>query len=359
MISYHGPVIGVVAAFEPDFPFGANFYGRVQPTITATVPPSTAVRFAALTFGLQLFGGNFALGNFRLAPMAEIEGTGTVASNDYRHTQVRFAVGLRVRLETPPPSSTLPQTGPGRVKGKVLSAGAGLSGAMVEASGGRPVRTDPAGEFELREVGPGKVKVRATADGHKPAEQELDVPPGGEVEVSLTLERPSGPGTIRGLVKSDKPDAPIEGAEVFLEGKSSGRTAADGSFTLEKAGPGPVKVAIKAKGFKDGEEVVQVPPEAEAQVTVVLLKQGERAPATIRGLVKSATSGKPVKATVKISEVNMNVPVKADGRFVVQVPGGKYTLSIEANGYIPQTKTVEVADGDQAIFHCDLQPAAR
>jgi hypothetical protein len=26
---------------------------------------------------------------------------------------------------------------------------------------------------------------------------------------------------------------------------------------------------------------------------------------------------------------------------------------------VTQVKTVEVADGDQAIFHCDLQPAGR
>ena len=94
------------------------------------------------------------------------------------------------------------------------------------------------------------------------------------------------------------------------------------------------------------------------QRNLTLLKQGERAPATIRGLVKSA-AGKPVKAQVRISEVSLNVPVKADGRFVVQVPGGKYTLTIEAAGYVTQVKTVEVADGDQAIFHCDLQPAGR
>ena len=101
-----------------------------------------------------------------------------------------------------------------------------------------------------------------------------------------------------------------------------------------------------------------MPPEGEASLSFTLVKAGERQMATIRGLVKSAI-GKPVKGTVKVSDVNLTVPVKADGRFVVQVPGGKYTLTIEAAGYVTQVKTVEVADGDQAIFHCDLQPAGR
>ncbi len=41
----------------------------------------------------------------------------------------------------------------------------------------------------------------------------------------------------------------------------------------------------------------------------------------------------------------------------MKVPGGKYQVRIEARGYVPQTKTVEVADGDQAIFNIDMHPA--
>jgi hypothetical protein len=102
-----------------------------------------------------------------------------------------------------------------------------------------------------------------------------------------------------------------------------------------------------------------VPAESEAVVNFALPKAGEKALATIRGLIVRAVSGKPVKANVRINELNLNVQVKPDGRFVVQVPGGKYTLVIDAPGFVSQAKAVEVADGDQAIFHCDLQPVSR
>jgi hypothetical protein len=37
------------------------------------------------------------------------------------------------------------------------------------------------------------------------------------------------------------------------------------------------------------------------------------------------------------------------------VPSGKYTLVIEARGFLTQTKSVDVSPGDQAIFHAELE----
>lgn len=62
-----------------------------------------------------------------------------------------------------------------------------------------------------------------------------------------------------------------------------------------------------------------------------------------------------MKATVRVVELKLKLPVKPDGRFSADVPSGKYTLIIEARGYLTQTKTVEVSGGDQAIFHAELE----
>jgi hypothetical protein len=62
-----------------------------------------------------------------------------------------------------------------------------------------------------------------------------------------------------------------------------------------------------------------------------------------------------VKATVRVVELKVKLAVKADGRFTADVPSGKYTLVIEAKGYVTQTKTVVVSGGDQAIFHTELE----
>ena len=62
---------------------------------------------------------------------------------------------------------------------------------------------------------------------------------------------------------------------------------------------------------------------------------------------------------MKIAEASISVKAGDDGRFLISLPGGKYTMTIEAPGYESQSRVVEVADGDQAIFHCDLQPRIR
>jgi hypothetical protein len=358
-VGYIGPTLGLNLALESEGRVSGMFYAR------GAFNFGTSTAMLAFIGGAQLYLGDLKLGSTVHGAIAlgyELVITGSLDNpQSFVQFQNRLTLGLRYRSEPERIVTELTPQLNGVLKGRVVADGAGVAHAEVEA-GGQQVQTDPAGEFTVRGI-EGSVHVKAVAGGFKPAEQDVTVPHDGEATVTLTLVKPTGPGTIKGVVKSDakadKPDSPIEGAEVTAEGRPMVKTAADGSFTVEKAGPGPVKVNVKAKGFAPGEEIVQVPAESEAVVNFALAKQGERAPATIRGLIVRAATGKPVKATVRINELNLNVQVKPDGRFVVQVPGGKYTVVIEAPGFVSQAKPVEVADGDQAIFHCELQPVGR
>jgi len=360
-MGWHGPHVGFAVAFEPDGPIGGQLFGRFGLGLggNRTITPSNA------SAGFQLFFGNLVVGNLHGAVLLEAELIGARGGTDasgqednFNQLQLRGALGLRVRHQEPPPPAAVPRAaGTGSIRGRVQFAGTGVAGASVTAGTLPLVKSGPGGDFELPKVPPGNYTVRATADGYKPVEAPVVVKAGDETDVSLNLTRPSGPGRIKGVVKGEK-DAPIEGAEVALEGKAPVKTGADGSYTLEGAGPGVTKVTVKAKGYKDSDDAAQVPPEGVATLDFTLVKQGEKLMATIRGSVQAA-SGRKIKGTVKISDVNLTIPIKGDGRFVVQVPGGKYTLTIEAAGYVTQVKTVEVADGDQAIFHADLQPAGR
>jgi hypothetical protein len=76
----------------------------------------------------------------------------------------------------------------------------------------------------------------------------------------------------------------------------------------------------------------------------------------VRGQVRSARGGKPVRAQLEIRESKQAISADETGAFSVQLPGGKYTVRIAAPGFITQTKTVIVRDGDQAIFNVDLSP---
>lgn len=355
-LGWHGPSVGFAVALEPDAPIGGQLFGRFMPGfgIGSRINP---LSFSA---GLQVHFLNIALtGEMRFALLVEGEvigsGGGSSTGESFNQLQVRAALGARIRHQSPtPPPDVRGGATTGRIRGRVVAGGVGLSGATVSSASLPPATSGADGAFELDAVPAGTYVLKAVLAGYKPLEQTVDVKVGDEAQVDFELTRPTGPGRIRGVVKNDK-GAAVADAEVTAAGRAAVKTAADGSYTVDGAGPGPVTVSVKAKGFKPAEDAAQVPPEGVATLDFALVPVGAGVPATIRGTVR-AVSGKVVKATVKISDVNLTVPIKGDGRFVVQVPGGKYTLTIEAAGYVTQVKTVEVADGDQAIFQVDLQP---
>jgi hypothetical protein len=81
------------------------------------------------------------------------------------------------------------------------------------------------------------------------------------------------------------------------------------------------------------------------------------APATISGIVRSTEGGKRIAAQLSIPELKgLKVKAAADGTFSLKAPAGTYSVTISAPGFVSQTKSVVVKDGDQAIFNVDLHP---
>ncbi|HEY8206514.1 MAG TPA: carboxypeptidase regulatory-like domain-containing protein, partial [Myxococcaceae bacterium] len=256
-----------------------------------------------------------------------------------------------------------PPSGPGRIRGLVVRDGnAPISGARVEVPGKAPVLTREDGRFSVEELPPGPVAMTVSADGFKARAQSVTVTPGGELQLTVTLQAPTGPGRIKGLAfaapeKQGGARAPL--ADVSIAGpRETVRAGADGSFTLDQVGPGPVQVKATLKGYKPIEEVVSVPPEGEAALELNLVREAAKVLASMRGQVRTLR-GKPVSAVLRIPEAQISTRTGSDGRFNVRLPGGKYTVVFEAPGYVRQTKTVEVADGDQAIFYVDLSKEER
>ncbi len=363
-VSHHGPMIAALFAYDGGGLLAASVRGRAAPFAVDASAPSGKLALGQYGAGAEVAVGRFSLGAFKVSPLVDYELSITQAGRDrFGLTFIahRFGLGLRAVLPGPelPAEPTPPPSGPGVIRGRVLlsdgkSPGAG---ATVEVVGGGRLTADADGAFEVPATGPGKVTLRATATGYTAATQELDVPPGGEAVASLVLQRPTGPGSVRGVARITNPKGPAANVPIEVGGRVF-RTGADGAFVLTDVGPGPVKVVVKAPGFQPLEELVSVPPGAEATLELALTKLGQKSLATLRGLVRS-TRGAPVPALVKVREAAANTRAGADGRFLIRLPGGKYTVVIEAKGYVTQTKSVDVGDGDQAIFHCDLEPGER
>lgn len=353
-IFFTGPSFGAAVGLAPTPSFGAQLFFRAQPVNVVLGAPGAQAGF--FSGGAQLKVGALRLGIVELGVAISLEvSSGRLVASESGAAQlgVRGGLGLALSRVVEERDVVLEPVQAAKVSltGLAISAdGASLAGVVVTLDGESPLRTDEKGAFTFPDVTTGPHVLRARKDGYQAASLEVNVT-ATPAPVTLTLLAPTGPGRIRGVVRSA--EGTISGATLSV-GEQQAVSDDQGRFVLDAVGPGPVKVQVKAADFQDAEEVAQVPPEAEAALDFTLVPKAAEVRATLRGLIR-AKSGEAVKATVRVVELKLKLPVKPDGRFSAEVPSGKYTLIIEARGYLTQTKTVEVSGGDQAIFHAELE----
>jgi hypothetical protein len=160
-------------------------------------------------------------------------------------------------------------------------------------------------------------------------------------------------GRIRGVVRLAAGD-PLAGVAVTAVDGPATKTGADGSFTLGEISPGLVRVNLARADLVPSQEVVSVPPGGEVTVQITLRPAQAPAPAVLIGLVRGE-DGKPVAAKVRLLEPSLAVDADERGRFRFEVPAGRYTLTIEAPGFVTQKKSVRAGAGEQNIYNVDLQ----
>lgn len=283
------------------------------------------------------------------------------AGASYGGFTFRFALAARLTLQPPRPAGRPVDGGPDAapealVVRVTLPDGSAAKGAVVSLDGAAAVPVDDAGELRVS-PGAGAHAVRVSLAGFRTASASAQVREGEAGEVLVLLVALTGPGRLSGVVRSAGGAKPLADAVVNVA-EQSVRTGADGAYAFEQVGPGPVQVRVDAQGFSPSEEVAQVPPEAAATLDFSLEPLGKGSPATVRGLVRSR-SGVAIKASVVVRGLKQKVAVTPEGRFVISVPAGDYTFVISAPGHVSQSKKVTLADGEQAIFHCELLKVSR
>jgi hypothetical protein len=232
-----------------------------------------------------------------------------------------------------------------------------LKGLRVQVED-KQLAPDSSGAFRAEGLAAGWVVIKASAEGYHPQEQKVRLPAGGQSSVLLPLERIPGPGTIRGRIiqpgGTGDAKVPIAEVEVQVGGQVLARSDAEGQFVLPSVGPGPVTLKLVGTGLRPLEEVVVVPSHGEASLEAIMQKAAETL-AWMRGRVRS-TQGRPLQATLKIAETKRQARARASGDFEFRLPAGRYHVTFEARGHVPQTKVVDVGAGDQALFYVDLSP---
>ena len=278
-----------------------------------------------------------------------------LAPLETRQTVIRAGLALDLQWKDPKLDAVITT---GALHISVRSEAGPLGGVAVALTGG-PKRSDlvtaPDGAAATPQLEAGDYLASASLPGYSPGEARVSLSAGDEraVEIVLVKEKPKVGGLSIKVVSFE--GAKALPAMVEVNGAAT-PTSPEGLLTLQGLDPGPISVKVTAPGFNPGEEAAAIVAGSTSELTVTMVPEKKRVPATLRGQVRSARGGKPVVAALEIRELKQTINADDGGAFSVQIAGGRYTVKITATGFVTQSKTVTVRDGDQAIFNVDLAP---
>jgi hypothetical protein len=175
----------------------------------------------------------------------------------------------------------------------------------------------------------------------------------------IVVREKTGRSSSAGAEPATAPGVPgVPGIAVEVAGRPALRTDARGECLLEGLAAGPVALRLGGPGRPDAVEVVSFPAEGEARAEVFIAPTGPAKTSAVSGFVRSA-DGVPLAARVRMTELGVDVVTNARGAFRFAVPPGHYTLTIEADGFVSQTRPVEAGNDEERIYNVDLQRVRR
>jgi len=363
----HGPVFGARASVQLPFSVRLEARGEYPLALFARDAGGAAAQASGFSAGGALIwdvGHVGTLGYSLVADYQYVRDTLSVGNTVAASQRIsRAGLALEFALLDRPPPPPPPRFGGIAVTVVDAESGALLSDARVELlRKGRPVHPDKlrldAGTLRGQELEPGELIARASAGGYLPGEGVGSVVAGQDGTLRLALKKEPPPvGALAILLLDQQTAAPVANALIKLGGKEY-RTGPGGNVTIADLPPGPVALEVVAASYRPLQEVASVVKARTASVPLKLVKEEQKVPATLTGVVRTR-GGKPIAATLEIPEAEIRTAASEAGTFTFHIQGGTYTVQISAPGYLTQKKRVTVKDGDQAIFNVDLFPSRR
>lgn len=291
-------------------------------------------------------------GDYQLVSDAITANDGTVSAQMMQ----RVGLALEVRWGAPAP---IARTGGLLVSVVDAATGKPLSGVKVilkHSRGEKTLISDAAGKAAIADLDPQQLVARAAVGGYEPVEAKATIVAGLEGRVQLRAKKAAAKtGSLVITVLDRDTSKPLQGVVVLVRSLEH-TTNESGEVTVSDLPVGPVQIMAHLSGYRGGQEVASVLYNKTVPVRVLLGSEKVRTPASITGLVRSTRGGKPVVADLEIPQLNLKTKANAKGAFAFKLEGGTYDVVISAPGFLTQSKTVTVNDGDQAIFNVDLHP---
>ena len=164
---------------------------------------------------------------------------------------------------------------------------------------------------------------------------------------------------VEGVV-TDHQGAPMPAALVQLRRQEDAlhEATADsaGAFRLPlpPGDAGDVRVAVLDA---EGSVLVDQPVGAGAPLQLRAPAPASTGPSgALRGLVRDF-SGAPLSARISVGE--MQTQTDEEGRFELELSPGSHEVTLEADGFQPQTRTVRVDDNGVTVLNVELRPSRR
>jgi OOP family OmpA-OmpF porin len=178
------------------------------------------------------------------------------------------------------------------------------------------------------------------------AEKESAGPPiAVPVLIPEPVETPPPPkGRVAGTVKSKGDQRPVAGAVVSFDRAPPVATTDAGRFESHDLSPGKLQVKVAKEGFEPASVSLDLGAET-AELAVAL--QPLVKDAKVRGRVTDGKDAGLAGATVTlVGASTRTVKTGAGGTFELEATPGKYELTVEKEGFLTKSRSVELAAGE-------------
>ncbi len=174
------------------------------------------------------------------------------------------------------------------------------------------------------------------------------------------VDAPTAPQTaqVSGVVLDSQTRKPIPGVLVMVPGAGLPPVATDlekGRFLTHALPAGPVRISAQKEGYRPVEQDLKLT--AGETSTVELALEPMARPALFK--VSTTSKKKPVAATLRLQgpkEQELATSETATEPSKLEVPAGRYTVNVTAQGYLAQTRDVQVSEGATLELSFELEP---
>lgn len=197
--------------------------------------------------------------------------------------------------------------------------------------------TDYQGAYVIGGIPTGSGEVEAVAAGYLSEARSVTVAPdqgGTNGPQDFALIDGETRIAVEGIVKDQRLETPLEGAQVTVTGMTPVSTGADGRFRVPDVLVGKTEILIELAGYDDYEQEISVLP-GLAFLEVLLSRSSAEPPGvpyTIRGTVTLLGQAGNAGAVVTAYSLDRGAQLAsyttgADGAYYLFVPAGRYTIT--------------------------------